>query len=659
MFEKMCSHEKGKKKLEVSFIVNSLISFFYFFLLYLVPLGFILIFFTSIYVYIANFFTFSAAELLLHTVGRKNLAKKRTAQPNYQLNEQVKKENENTIELFTGNLRDEQANYLDWFYNSDLFNKLYYESYFTKSTVFFDLFFNEIILLFFLLLLTLIFTFRKKSFVLFSITGEVIFLLSLFLLYVLYNYYVQYNLLESSYTTFLNQFHISHIRIVFKFFVTLLFLIIMPLSYFYFYSKKLKSFEYPILLGFALWGLLMMLSSFNLIIFFINVEVVTILTIILLGINTVSNKSLEGALKYFIISIISSLIYVFSMFLIYWSIGSLDLNLISEYLFLRSYNELNWILVSGIFGIFIFFLIKLGFVPFYFWLPEIYSSCSLPVLNFLLLPYKTTFFFLFISFFFSYEYFFKITTLVFKPLIIFIIILNLLIFPLLGILEVNLRRLAFFSSGIQLNYILAVLSTVNESTLININYCLIYFIFYTVTNIGFVCLLNINVETRDIYKINSGRFFYYIKNRSLIYINDLKVLNNSVNNNFIKYGSFLVICSLSGLPPFIGFFTKISFLSILFNFNIYLFVLVLFSSTVSLYYYLRLIKVMFFEKFVKYKVRIESSSILYDYYYIIFVFILLSPWFSRVYYCYFEELTYSFLFDISFTKNIMLLNQLF
>lgn len=268
--------------------------------------------------------------------------------------------------------------------------------------------------------------------------------------------------------------------------------------------------------------------------------------------------------------------------------------------FLENVNFDPFFINGGVsFGV--FFLItslffKIGIAPFHAWLPEVYYKTPYPVM-FLLITVIKLIFLLLLVYFFCNPFFFYFFA--WRNYIFICIILCLFIGVLGAIGQKNIKKFFAYSSIVHSGYILLGLVCFNS---LGVQSCLLYIFIYMIT-LGFLFYVlgafnNKPFDKESLEK--SGR----ISN-----INDLKRLRGSYP--FISFLLTIVLLSMAGLPPFIGFFGKYYVLyafyssyhdfmfvgnSLVFSLEFFVFLLSIITSVISSGYYLRLIKVMHFDK---------------------------------------------------------------
>jgi NADH-quinone oxidoreductase subunit N len=347
----------------------------------------------------------------------------------------------------------------------------------------------------------------------------------------------------------------------------------------YILQQKINSYEINILILISLLGLMFLVSSNHFITLYLAIELQSLSFYILTASQKKSILSIEAALKYFILGSIASGFILFGSSILYMILGSLNFNqiflILSNIHFLENTNLLIGILYGFIFVI-IGILFKIGVVPFHFWLPDVYEGAPNNITSFFAIVPKIAFVSVLIRFFFDsfyhisffFEFFFYITSL-----------LSMLIGSLSALQQKKIKRLLAYSSISHIGFILIGFTS---NLLNNIPYILLYVIIYIITSINlwtFYISLNINHKPTK-------------------YLTDLS--NIYVINNLLTIILILNVFSLAGIPPLAGFFSKFFiFYSGIKNgyFSLIFFAIII--SIISSFYYLKIIKIVYFEKVLR------------------------------------------------------------
>ena len=330
---------------------------------------------------------------------------------------------------------------------------------------------------------------------------------------------------------------------------------------------KIYQIEYPILLLSSILGMIIMISSNDLIVFYMGLELQSLALYVLASFNRTNILSSESGLKYFVLSALSSGILLYGCSLIYGFSGSTNFYLISE-----NIKNLEY---SGVFGI-VFILVGLAFkisaVPFHMWAPDVYEGSPTSVTLFFSILPKIAALSVFIRI--LYVPFFDLINQ-WQMIIIFLSLASMIFGGVAAIGQKNLKRLVAYSSISHMGYALAGLST---GTNYGIQSSITYISIYLVMNLAlFSCLFMMKIQNK------------YFEN-----IEDLSGI--SKNHPLLSFAFLIILFSLAGIPPLAGFFAKFYiFMAVIEQSMYFLAITGLLATVVSAFYYLRIIKVIYFD----------------------------------------------------------------
>tara|TARA_B100001057_G_scaffold491032_1_gene580447 strand:- start:1361 stop:2779 length:1419 start_codon:yes stop_codon:yes gene_type:complete len=336
----------------------------------------------------------------------------------------------------------------------------------------------------------------------------------------------------------------------------------------YLKTFKLFNIEYPILILSSVLGMMIMISSNDLIVFYMGLELQSLCLYVLATYNRDQLKSSEAGLKYFVLSALSSGLLLYGCSLIYGFSGSTNFDIISNQL-----NSSEYALTFGIVFILVGLAFKISAVPFHMWAPDVYEGSPTTVTLFFTMVPKIAALAVFIRF--LYVPFLNLLEQ-WQMIIIFLSIASMLFGAIAAIGQTNLKRLIAYSSIGHIGYTLAGLATASNE---GIQSSIIYFSIYIVMNLAFFsCLLMLKR-----------------KNHYFESIDDLSGL--SKNHPLLSLCLLVILFSLAGIPPLAGFFAKFYiFKSVLEQSMYFLAIVGLLSTVVAAFYYLRIIKIIYFDK---------------------------------------------------------------
>ena len=336
------------------------------------------------------------------------------------------------------------------------------------------------------------------------------------------------------------------------------------------YLKTFKIFkiEYPILILSSVLGMMVMISSNDLIVFYMGLELQSLALYVLATFNRDQLKSSEAGLKYFVLSALSSGLLLYGCSLIYGFTGSTNFNVIANQL-----NSSEYMITFGIVFILVGLAFKISAVPFHMWAPDVYEGSPTSVTLFFTMVPKIAALTVFIRF--LYVPFLNLIDQ-WQMILIFLSIASMLFGAIAAIGQTNIKRLIAYSSIGHIGYTLAGLATGSND---GIQSSVIYITIYIIMNLGlFSCLLMMKRNNK------------YYEN-----IEDLSGL--SKNHPLLSFSLLIILFSLAGIPPLAGFFAKFYiFKSVLEQSMYFLAIVGLLSTVIAAFYYLRIIKIIYFDK---------------------------------------------------------------
>jgi len=273
-------------------------------------------------------------------------------------------------------------------------------------------------------------------------------------------------------------------------------------------------------------------------------------------------------LKYFVLSALASGLLLYGCSLIYGFTGSTNFEIIAANL-----DEANTGAVFGIVFIIVGLAFKVSAVPFHMWTPDVYEGSPTSVTSFFALVPKIAALSVFIRF--MYVPFINVISQ-WQTIIIFLSIASMILGAVAAIGQSNIKRLMAYSSIGHMGYALAGLA---PGTNLGIQSTIIYLTIYLVMNLGaFACI--------------------FMMKRENIFYEDIKDLSGLSKNHPILALSFLIILfSLAGIPPLAGFFAKFYVFMAVIEAEMYALAIIgVVTTVVSAFYYLRIIKVIYFDK---------------------------------------------------------------
>ena len=333
-------------------------------------------------------------------------------------------------------------------------------------------------------------------------------------------------------------------------------------------DQNINLFEFPILILLATIGMMIMVSANDLIAIFIGLELQSLTLYVLAALNRNHLASSEAGLKYFLLGALSSGLLLFGLSYIYGFTGNTNLNLIST-----TVTSGNIGLIIGIVFVCSGLAFKVSAVPFHMWTPDVYEGAPTPVTAFFALAPKVAAIALAVRFLIvgfgdiSFDW---------QQIIIFLSIASMVFASFAAIAQNNIKRLMAYSSIGHVGYALIGLAC---GTFQGTSSLVIYLSIYLIMNIGvFSFILSMK---------NKGEYFENISDLSGLY----KV------HPYYSVVITIFMFSLAGIPPLAGFFGKFYIFIAAIESNLLLLAVVgILASVIGAFYYLRIIKVIYFDE---------------------------------------------------------------
>ena len=369
-------------------------------------------------------------------------------------------------------------------------------------------------------------------------------------------------------TLFNNSVVIDHMSSLMKIITLIGAFLVLVISSAYLKSFKIFKIEYPVLILSSVLGMMVMISSNDLMVFYMGLELQSLALYVLATFNRDQLKSSEAGLKYFVLSALSSGLFLYGCSLIYGFSGSTNFNVISSQL-----NSNEYVLTFGIVFILVGLAFKISAVPFHMWAPDVYEGSPTSVTLFFTMVPKIAALTVFIRF--LYVPFLNLIDQ-WQMIIIFLSIASMLFGAIAAIGQTNIKRLVAYSSIGHIGYTLAGLATGSNE---GIQSSIIYISIYVIMNLAlFSCLLMLKRNDQ-----------YYED------IDDLSGL--SKNHPLLSLSLLVILFSLAGIPPLAGFFAKFYIFKAVIEQSMYFLAIVgLLSTVIAAFYYLRIIKIIYFDK---------------------------------------------------------------
>ena len=366
---------------------------------------------------------------------------------------------------------------------------------------------------------------------------------------------------------FLDSFTRDKFSNFFKILILISSLFVLNTSKNYIIDKSLNKFEYPIIILLSILGMFFMVSSNDIIIFYLGLELQSLSLYILASIDRDNLKSSESGIKYFVLSALSSGLLLYGCSLLYGFTGSTNFDLIP--------SELNKENTGAVFAM-VFILVGLAFkisaVPFHMWTPDVYEGAPTSITSYFAVVPKVAGLAVLIKFMFIP---FSNIISEWQTIIIFISISSMILGAIAAIGQTNIKRLLAYSSIGHIGYALAGVATGN---ILGYQSAIVYITIYVIMNIGiFSCLYLLKKDGE--YKEN---------------ISDLSGV--SKKHPLLALSFLIILFSLAGIPPLGGFFAKFYVFSAVLEQKMFTLAIIgLLTTVISAFYYLKIVKIIYFD----------------------------------------------------------------
>ncbi|WP_414612157.1 NADH-quinone oxidoreductase subunit NuoN [Stenotrophomonas muris] len=338
----------------------------------------------------------------------------------------------------------------------------------------------------------------------------------------------------------------------------------------YLRDRDLFQGEIPVLILFGTAGMMILVSAGSLLMVYLGLELLALCSYALVASNRESGLASEAAMKYIVLGSLASGLLLYGMSLIYGATGSLHLDVIREAI---PHSEERVLLITGAVFMIAGVAFKLGAAPFHMWLPDVYQGAPAPIALFISSAPKLA----------AFGMAYRLLEMGVGPLstelqllIAGLAAVSLVIGNLMAIAQSNLKRMLAFSTVSHIGFLLmGIAGGGSQGYVAALFYALAYAIMSTAAFGAIIALSRAGFEAEN--------------------IEDFKGLN--ARNPWMAGLVLCIMASLAGIPPFLGFWTKLAVLGAAVNGGLlWLAILGVLCAVVGCFYYLRVIKVMYFDE---------------------------------------------------------------
>jgi NADH-quinone oxidoreductase subunit N len=340
----------------------------------------------------------------------------------------------------------------------------------------------------------------------------------------------------------------------------------------YLIDRSLFRPDFIVLVLLALLGQFVLISGANLLTLYLGLELMALPSYALVAMRHSTEKSVEAAVKYFILGALASGFLLYGMSMLYGVTGSLDLLEIFRTVADPRINHL--VMAFGLVFVVCGIAFKLGVVPFHMWVPDVYQGAPTAVTLMIAAAPKIAAFALLFRL--------LVNTLLpllgdWQPMLVVLAVLSLFLGNIAAIAQTNLKRMFAYSAIAQMGFVLLGMLSVFDDHAFGAS--MFYVITYALTTLGsFGLLLALSRKGHDCQTLD-----------------DLKGLNKK--HPWFAFIGLIMMFSLAGIPPTVGFAAKLGVLEALVDGgNTILAIIAVIASLIGAFYYLRVVKVMYFDE---------------------------------------------------------------
>ncbi len=362
---------------------------------------------------------------------------------------------------------------------------------------------------------------------------------------------------------------LDNLALFFMFLLTIATILVTLISMKYIFLQNANHGEYYALLLLALSGMFVMISSQDLLVIFLGLEVLSVSSYALAGLKTEDPRSSEAAVKYFLLGSFASAFVVFGLAFLYGATQSTNISVI-----IKAFSEQNpgLLAIAGISFIIVGFGFKIAVVPFHMWTPDVYQGSPTPITAFFSVGPKAVGFVVLMRIFSPYWRSAANSAAVFAVLWV-IAVLTMVFGNLIALKQTNVKRILAYSSIAHAGYLMVAILSHDSASLV------FYLTVYLFMNIGaFSAVIALSKKDKEYLELDdyAGIGFKY---------------------PWIGATFSIFLLSLAGFPPTGGFLAKFYVFSAAVREGlISLVVIAVLASLVSVYYYLRIVVYMYMKE---------------------------------------------------------------
>jgi len=384
----------------------------------------------------------------------------------------------------------------------------------------------------------------------------------------------QYHFFSGNITTFSGQYVLDRLALLTKFFVVFTTVFAFIYARQYLKMRRIMGNEYYILGLLSVLGMMVMSSAASLLAIYLGLELLSLALYAMIALDKNSHFATEAAMKYFVMGAMASGLLLYGISLIYGATGAIDISGIAQQLQHASTGATSLSILGMIF-LLAGLLFKFGAVPFHMWVPDVYEGAPTCMTLFIACAPKIA----------TFSIAMRIlagampeATTHWQAILVVIAMLSMFSGNVLAIAQTSFKRLLAYSSIAHMGYMLLGLIAGPNSSL-GYSAAMFYIVTYVLVAAGAFAVIALLAK--------QGAEFDHL--------NDLRGLN--ARHPWLAFMMLLLMFSMAGVPPTVGFFAKLGLLEALVQAHyVWLAAFALLFAIIGAYYYLRVVMLMYFEE---------------------------------------------------------------
>jgi NADH-quinone oxidoreductase subunit N len=349
-------------------------------------------------------------------------------------------------------------------------------------------------------------------------------------------------------------------------------IVVLVYSRTYLASRDLFRGEFFSLVLFAILGMMIMISANHMLTLYLGLELMSLSLYASVALRRDSSVATEAAMKYFVLGALSSGMLLYGMSMVYGATGSLEITRVAETI--AEGAATDFVLIFGLVFVVAGIGFKLGAVPFHMWIPDVYHGAPTPVTLIVSSAPKFAAF-AFIMRLLAQALGAEQLVAEWQQMLVVMAVLSLVVGNITAIAQTNLKRMLAYSTISHMGFVLL---GILAGDIVGYSAGMFYIVVYVLMNIGTFGMI-----------LLLSRAGFEADN-----IDDFKGLNQ--RSPWYAFMMLLLMFSMTGIPPTVGFYAKLAVLQAVLDAGyLWLAILAVMMSLVGAFYYLRLVKVMYFD----------------------------------------------------------------